>query len=167
MLLAGMAALTAAAAQEARAPQLPTAETPAWPSSPYHNRVDGDGNVIPCRCRFDGREFRLGELVCMATPEGVVLARCDLMLNNTSWVPTTTPCVVGLGTVRAGMLARVGLPEHRSPVDEQSRPALRDAPTLERAMNDEGLALPARPPIVTGLQPTSWPVHPWPRRPPS
>ncbi len=32
----------------------------------------------------------------MATPEGEMLARCDLMLNNTSWVPTTTPCTVSL-----------------------------------------------------------------------
>jgi hypothetical protein len=27
---------------------------------------------------------------------GVVIARCDLMLNNTSWVPTSTACTISL-----------------------------------------------------------------------
>lgn len=55
---------------------------------------DGDGRVIPCRCRFAGRDYRLGEAVCMNTHLGTVIARCDLMLNNTSWIPTETPCEV-------------------------------------------------------------------------
>ena len=59
--------------------------------------VDGNGRVIPCRCRFGGQEFRVGEEVCMSTPSGVVLARCDLLQNNTSWVPMHTPCTVSLG----------------------------------------------------------------------
>jgi hypothetical protein len=32
----------------------------------------------------------------MSTAVGVVLARCDLMLNNTSWVPTSTACTISL-----------------------------------------------------------------------
>jgi hypothetical protein len=77
-----------------RTVQWPTADRPAYPSSPYHGAIDGDGRVIPCRCRFQGREFRLGELACMSTPTGTVLTRCDLLMNNTSWVPTETPCTV-------------------------------------------------------------------------
>jgi hypothetical protein len=68
------------------------ADPPNYLSSPYHGVLDGDGRIIPCRCRFDGRDFRLGEAVCMKTYVGTVLARCDLLLNNTSWVPTSTPC---------------------------------------------------------------------------
>lgn len=75
----------------------PSAEQPAYPSSPFHGMVDGDGQVIPCRCRFQGRDYKLGEEVCMSTHAGTVLTRCDLLLNNTSWVPTTTACVVSLG----------------------------------------------------------------------
>lgn len=30
----------------------------------------------------------------MSTHLGVVMTRCDLMLNNTSWVPTDTPCTI-------------------------------------------------------------------------
>jgi hypothetical protein len=32
----------------------------------------------------------------MPTAIGVVIARCDLMLNNTSWVPTSTACTISL-----------------------------------------------------------------------
>ena len=28
----------------------------------------------------------------MQTPRGIVLTRCDMLLNNTTWVPTDEPC---------------------------------------------------------------------------
>lgn len=97
-------------AQEARGSvPWPAADRPAYSTSPYHGAVDGDGRVIPCRCRFLGHEFRVGEEVCMSTHAGVVMARCDLMLNNTTWVPTTTACILshsmpdGTGTMMAGV----------------------------------------------------------------
>lgn len=73
---------------------------PAWPSSPFHGVISGaTGEPIPCRCRFKGNAYRLGDTVCMATHLGVQLARCDLFLNNTSWVPTGVPCTMSrLGT---------------------------------------------------------------------
>ncbi|HJZ44866.1 MAG TPA: hypothetical protein VJ233_14185, partial [Hyphomicrobiaceae bacterium] len=49
---------------------------------------------IPCRCRFQGSAYALGDTVCMSTHLGVQLARCDLYLNNTSWVPTGVPCTM-------------------------------------------------------------------------
>jgi hypothetical protein len=55
---------------------------------------NGYGQVIPCRCRYRGQEYRLGEVVCMQTHMGTVLTRCDLFMNNTSWIPTTDPCTV-------------------------------------------------------------------------
>lgn len=72
----------------------PSADQPAYPTSPYHGMVNGDGQVIPCRCRFQGHEFRVGDEVCMSTHLGVVMTRCDLMQNNTSWVPTATACTI-------------------------------------------------------------------------
>jgi hypothetical protein len=74
----------------------PTADTPAWPTSPYHGVIDGDGRRIPCRCRFQGTAFPLGDTVCMNTHQGIQLARCDLILNNTSWIPTGVPCTMSL-----------------------------------------------------------------------
>ena len=52
------------------------------------------GEPIPCRCRFRDSDFRLGDTVCMNTHLGVQLARCDLFLNNTSWIPTGVPCTM-------------------------------------------------------------------------
>jgi len=52
------------------------------------------GEPIPCRCRFRDSDFKLGDTVCMNTHLGVQLARCDLFLNNTSWVPIGVPCTM-------------------------------------------------------------------------
>lgn len=72
----------------------PKASEPNYPTSPYHGMRDGDGRIIPCRCRAGGRDYRVGELVCMSTHVGTVLTRCDLEHNNTSWIPTPTPCEI-------------------------------------------------------------------------
>lgn len=74
------------------APEAGTVEN--WRTSPWHGLIDGAGRVIPCRCRFQGREYRLGEKVCMQTPAGTVLTRCDLLMNNTSWIPTAEACTI-------------------------------------------------------------------------
>ena len=67
----------------------------AWRTSPYHGVISGaTGEPIPCRCRFRELEYRLGETVCMNTHLGVQMARCDLYLNNTSWIPMGVPCTI-------------------------------------------------------------------------
>lgn len=71
----------------------------AWKQSPFHGAIDGDGNRIPCLCRFKGQEFRLGTAVCMNTHVGTVIAKCDLLYNNTTWVPTSEPCTVSRAPV--------------------------------------------------------------------
>ncbi len=65
-----------------------------WRTSPWHGMQNGYGQVIPCRCRYQGQEYRLGEVVCMQTHMGTVMTRCDLFMNNTSWIPTTDACTV-------------------------------------------------------------------------
>ena len=85
---------TAAAAFVAVSSTPAVAEPPAWPTSPFHGVIDGDGKRIPCRCRFQGTAYALGDTICMSTHLGVQLARCDLYLNNTSWVPTGVPCTM-------------------------------------------------------------------------
>jgi hypothetical protein len=73
----------------------PAGPPEAWRTSPFHGVIDGaTGEAIPCRCRFNGSTYRLGDTVCMHTHLGVQLARCDLNLNNTSWVPTGTACTL-------------------------------------------------------------------------
>lgn len=70
-------------------------EVEGWRTSPFHGQKDSGTNLpIPCTCRFRDRDFRVGDRVCMSTPNnGVVIARCDLLLNVTSWVPTKEACV--------------------------------------------------------------------------
>jgi hypothetical protein len=71
---------------------------PAWPNSPFLNTVDGvTGMPIPHLCRSGGSTFQLGDTVCMNTHLGVQLARCDLLLNTTSWVPIGVPCNLNSG----------------------------------------------------------------------
>jgi hypothetical protein len=65
-----------------------------WPSSEYHRKLDGNGNIIPCRCLFKDQSHPLGTTVCMNTHKGTVLTACDLVQNNTSWVPTDEPCAI-------------------------------------------------------------------------
>jgi hypothetical protein len=47
-----------------------------------------------CTCRAQGRDFKLGQSVCLATAKGARIATCAMVLNNTSWQLTETPCVV-------------------------------------------------------------------------
>jgi hypothetical protein len=46
-----------------------------------------------CTCRAGGRDYDLGRSICMNTPAGFRLATCDMVLNNTSWKISPTPCV--------------------------------------------------------------------------
>jgi hypothetical protein len=66
--------------------------TERWRTSPFHAIQNGVGKIIPCRCRHKGGDVPLGTLICMNMPNGTVMARCDMELNNTSWVPTDMPC---------------------------------------------------------------------------
>lgn len=46
-----------------------------------------------CTCRARGGvEAFLGETVCVPTSNGMALARCDMVLNNTSWTFLDAPC---------------------------------------------------------------------------
>lgn len=49
--------------------------------------------VADCTCRAGGRDFDLGASACLTTPSGARLATCDMVLNNTSWRISGTPCV--------------------------------------------------------------------------
>ena len=88
LALTAMALISDVSAQQA-------APGEAWRSSPFHGVPNAaTGNKIPCVCVYRGREYRLGESICMNTHVGTVVTRCDLSLNNTTWAPTEEPCTV-------------------------------------------------------------------------
>ncbi len=46
-----------------------------------------------CQCRANGKTFAQGETACLAMPDGPRLARCEMVLNNSSWKVLDRPCV--------------------------------------------------------------------------
>jgi hypothetical protein len=47
-----------------------------------------------CTCRALGREYQKGETVCLRNASGQNrLATCGMVLNNSSWEFSSTPCV--------------------------------------------------------------------------
>jgi len=53
-----------------------------------------DVSFADCTCRSQGRDYELGKSVCLQTPKGARIATCGMVLNNTSWQFSDTPCVV-------------------------------------------------------------------------
>jgi hypothetical protein len=47
-----------------------------------------------CTCRAPGRQVELGQTACLMTPKGPRLATCGMVLNNTSWQFSESPCTV-------------------------------------------------------------------------
>ena len=90
LTVTGLAVASRVSAAEPGAAQ--GAVEPNYLTSPYHGMRDGNGRIIPCRCRFQGRDYPVGETVCMNTHLGTVLTRCDLAQNNTTWIPSAVPC---------------------------------------------------------------------------
>ena len=60
------------------------------------------GPNVPCSCRYDGQSFQLGTTVCLKTPQGVRMARCEMVLNNTSWHFLAKGCPLAMTTGRPG-----------------------------------------------------------------
>ena len=45
-----------------------------------------------CSCRSKGVVAYEGQIICLQTPNGPQLARCEKVLNNTSWRFLQRPC---------------------------------------------------------------------------
>ena len=70
------------------------------------------GDRSSCYCRYFGKYFAQGAKVCMATPNGMRMARCTMSLNNTSWEITEESCPLARRHVPASTrLARAIAPD--------------------------------------------------------
>jgi len=45
-----------------------------------------------CTCRGNGQDVPEGQTVCLKTASGMKLARCERVLNNTSWKILDSDC---------------------------------------------------------------------------
>ena len=45
-----------------------------------------------CTCRGNGQDIAEGETVCLKTASGMKVARCERVLNNTSWKMLEDEC---------------------------------------------------------------------------
>ena len=49
---------------------------------------------ISCTCRYKGEDYGVGESICLKSSEGLKMATCEMVLNNTSWQISNAPCPV-------------------------------------------------------------------------
>ncbi|MEP0456470.1 MAG: hypothetical protein ABJD57_26750 [Roseibium sp.] len=49
-------------------------------------------DAADCTCRHLGLDYQVGAQICLKSPAGKRVAVCGMMLNNTSWKITDTPC---------------------------------------------------------------------------
>ncbi len=45
-----------------------------------------------CTCRYQGNNYGVGESICLKGPDGLRMATCGMVLNNTSWQFSKDPC---------------------------------------------------------------------------
>jgi|GEM_PF-906892 len=47
---------------------------------------------VSCTCRYKGEKYSVGDSVCLKSPNGLRMATCSMVLNNTSWQFSNAPC---------------------------------------------------------------------------
>ncbi len=57
-----------------------------------------------CTCRGNGEDVEEGRVVCLRTASGEKLARCERVLNNTSWKILQEDCPVAASPASRGAL---------------------------------------------------------------
>jgi hypothetical protein len=61
-----------------------------------------------CICRARGQQFELGASICLPTSKGARMATRGMVLNNTSWQFSDTPCVISALPARKPFARRGG-----------------------------------------------------------
>lgn len=56
-----------------------------------------------CTCRHKGGDVPEGKTICMQTPKGMQMAKCDRVLNNTSWKFLGLPCPSAANSIPASV----------------------------------------------------------------
>ncbi len=67
-----------------------------------------------CTCRGPGVIAHHGETICLHTPTGLRLARCEMVLNNSSWTFLNEPCPEASRETGSALAAAMSLPPPRA-----------------------------------------------------
>lgn len=51
---------------------------------------------VSCTCRYQGQDYGIGESICLKGSNGMRMATCAMVLNNTSWKFSNAPCPLTL-----------------------------------------------------------------------
>lgn len=72
---------------------------------------------VPCTCRYQGEDYSIGDSICLGSGTSTRVATCSMVLNNTSWKFSTTPCPQATLTVPERKPI-----EHASPEKPETKP---------------------------------------------
>lgn len=75
----------------AATPAPATAAAPGSKSGPSSTTAPDPAS---CICRAQGQDHELGATICLRGPRGPRIAKCVMVLNNTSWKFTNAPCAM-------------------------------------------------------------------------
>jgi hypothetical protein len=76
-----------------------------------------------CRCRgSNGTLFQQGELACIKTAKGPRLARCGMILNNSSWTVVRDDCPTAMATPLADAMPIGRIATRAAPAAEPISP---------------------------------------------
>lgn len=84
-------------ATEAATPAPAAAATPGAGSGPSRTTSPDPAS---CICRAQGQDHELGATICLRGPRGPRIAKCVMVLNNTSWKFTNAPCALAEASPR-------------------------------------------------------------------
>lgn len=97
-LPAAVAALFIAIPQPATAAPPSTSSTTPAPATATAAGSGPSRTTAPdpasCICRAQGQDHELGATICLRGPRGPRIAKCVMVLNNTSWKFTNAPCAM-------------------------------------------------------------------------
>jgi len=77
----------------------------AWPLLAFLATVATSvaASAHTCTCKYQGGDAKQGETACIRTAKGKSLARCDMVLNNSSWTILDEPCDMKTSRRRTGL----------------------------------------------------------------
>ncbi|MBT3991931.1 MAG: hypothetical protein HON14_18935 [Rhodospirillaceae bacterium] len=64
-----------------------------WQTKHLHAQSDNQLSIQnEFTCRYFGRDYNIGARICLTTPDGLRVAQCGMVLNNSAWKLALDSC---------------------------------------------------------------------------